>query len=252
MTDIASHRGGAALWPENSRLAFEQTALLPVEQIEFDVQIASDGELVIFHDTTLDRVTNGHGLLQHHTLSELKRLRINNGGGQILTLAEGLELLANTQLILRCELKPGKHLVPYPGIVEKTLNMLEEAQLLNRTVLTSFHLPTVTTVRTVSSSVADSMWLVSDQIISLTSAQDVVMLAERAGIDFVSTHHRILRQGALQALRDNGLRVGAFAVLEDDAIQWAIENCVEVITTDRPDAAIRIRNEIRQTPTVVD
>ena len=50
MTEIASHRGGALLWAENSRLAFEQTAKLPVEQVEFDVHPSRDGRLVVIHD----------------------------------------------------------------------------------------------------------------------------------------------------------------------------------------------------------
>ena len=61
MTDIASHRGGALLWPENSRIAFEQTAKLPVEQVEFDVHPTRDGKLVVIHDDTLDRTTDGKG-----------------------------------------------------------------------------------------------------------------------------------------------------------------------------------------------
>ena len=61
MTDIASHRGGALLWPENSRIAFENTAKLPVEQVEFDVHPTRDGKLVVIHDDTLDRTTDGKG-----------------------------------------------------------------------------------------------------------------------------------------------------------------------------------------------
>ena len=61
MTDIASHRGGALLWPENSRTAFENTAKLPVEQVEFDVHPSRDGGLVVIHDDTLDRTTDASG-----------------------------------------------------------------------------------------------------------------------------------------------------------------------------------------------
>ena len=61
MTEIASHRGGALLWPENSRLAFEQTAKLAVEQVEFDVHPTRDGQLVVIHDDTLERTTDGKG-----------------------------------------------------------------------------------------------------------------------------------------------------------------------------------------------
>ena len=63
MTEIASHRGGALLWAENSRLAFEQTAKLPVAQVEFDVHPSRDGRLVVIHDATLERTTDGAGAL---------------------------------------------------------------------------------------------------------------------------------------------------------------------------------------------
>ena len=74
MTDISSHRGGALLWPENSRIAFENTAKLPVEQVEFDVHPTRDGRLVVIHDDTLDRTTSGRGPVGAQTLAQLKRL----------------------------------------------------------------------------------------------------------------------------------------------------------------------------------
>jgi glycerophosphoryl diester phosphodiesterase len=61
MTEIAAHRGGALLWPENSRLAFENTTRLAVEQVEFDVHFSADRQLVVIHDATLDRTTDGSG-----------------------------------------------------------------------------------------------------------------------------------------------------------------------------------------------
>ena len=57
-TDIASHRGGAFLWPENSALAFRQALALPAEQLELDVHLSADGAVVVIHDATLDRTTD--------------------------------------------------------------------------------------------------------------------------------------------------------------------------------------------------
>ena len=54
-TEIASHRGGAFLWPENSMLAFRNALALPAEQLELDVHLSSDGEAVVMHDHSLDR-----------------------------------------------------------------------------------------------------------------------------------------------------------------------------------------------------
>ncbi|WP_299473152.1 glycerophosphodiester phosphodiesterase family protein [uncultured Roseibium sp.] len=244
MTEIASHRGGAALWPENSETAFRETAKLPVEQIEFDVQLTAEDVPVIFHDATLDRVTDGAGPVGEHTLSELKALEIFNGGGKIMTLEEGLDILAPSHLTLRCEIKPGLDMVPYPGIVEKTLAALSDAGLSERTVVTSFHLPTLTEVRLKEQALKGLIWLVADPILRLTSPQHVADLAKGADVFNVSVRHVLLRGEALPRLRASGLAVGAFAVLDDEAIEWAFGAGVDVFTTDRPDAAVRIREKI--------
>ncbi|MEM7641733.1 MAG: glycerophosphodiester phosphodiesterase family protein [Pseudomonadota bacterium] len=241
MTDIASHRGGAALWPENSEIAFRETVKLGVEQIEFDVQLSADGVPVIFHDATLDRVTDGTGPLAAQTLAELKALNIFRGGGRIMTLDEGLEILAPSHLILRCEIKPSGDLIPYPGIVDKVLAAVIRHGLVDRTVLTSFHLPTLRAVLDRVAPLSDVIWLVSDQIARLTSPAHVATLAAAEGVGAVSLHHRILDGEALATLRGAGLRVGAFGVLEDAAIAKVLQQGVTVFTTDRPDAALRLR-----------
>ena len=63
MTRIAAHRGGAALWPENSLLAFRNAIALGADFIEFDVHLSKDGEVIVIHDPTLERTTNGYGLI---------------------------------------------------------------------------------------------------------------------------------------------------------------------------------------------
>lgn len=244
MTEIASHRGGAALWPENSRLAFEETAKLAVEQIEFDVQLSADGVPMIFHDTELDRVTDGTGPMTDKTLAELNRLSIFDGGGQIMTLAEGLEILAPTHLVLRCEIKPGPEMRPYPGLREATVEMIEAHGLLARTVLTSFHLPTLAELVTDHVAARDKIWLVADPIARLIAPKDVALLARNAGIGHIAPHHQVLRDGLLEVYRAEKLQVGAFAVLEDEAIQWALENALSVFTTDRPDSAVKMRSRL--------
>jgi glycerophosphoryl diester phosphodiesterase len=241
MTEIASHRGGAALWPENSEAAFRGTAGLAVEQIEFDVQMSADGVPVIFHDTDLDRMTDGTGPLADRTLAELKALALAGGGGRILTLEEGLDLLAPTHLGLRCEIKPGPGLVPYPGLLEATLRAIGRRELLGRTVLTSFHLPTLRNAAAGGERAGDLIWLVADPVIALVGPGGLALLSSDAGIDHVAPNHRALRGDALAELRAGGLRVGAFGVLEDDAIDWALRADLTVFTTDRPDAALAIR-----------
>ena len=71
---IFAHRGYSGRFPENTMPAFNEAFLAGVDGIELDVQLSRDGELVIIHDETLDRTTDGHGYVKDHTLSELRQL----------------------------------------------------------------------------------------------------------------------------------------------------------------------------------
>ena len=240
MTEIASHRGGAGLWPENTERAFRETAKLPVEQIEFDVQLSRDGVPVIFHDVTLDRMTNGTGPLADATLAELKALDVR-GGERILTLDEGLDLLAPTHLTLRCEIKPGPDLVPYPGIIRKVLDALAARELTDRCIVTSFHLPTLADVVSMQEPLRGLIWLVADPVLRLTSARHVALLTKDAGVDHVALRCTSISRDVLTALRRADLRVGAFAAHDEIAIINALSLNLSEFTTDHPDLALTVR-----------
>lgn len=100
------HRGACGYEPENTLRSFKKALELGVDAIELDVYCCKSGELVVIHDDTLDRTTNGHGYVQEKTLSELKTLDAGKGE-QIPTLQEVFELV-NRKVIINIELKgPG-------------------------------------------------------------------------------------------------------------------------------------------------
>jgi glycerophosphoryl diester phosphodiesterase len=68
-----AHRGGAALATENTLAAFGLASALGLRYLETDVRLTSDGQLVCFHDATLDRVTDGRGEVRHHDLARVRR-----------------------------------------------------------------------------------------------------------------------------------------------------------------------------------
>jgi glycerophosphoryl diester phosphodiesterase len=243
-TQIAAHRGGADLWPENSEAAFRGAIALGVEQIEFDVQLSADGVPVIFHDATLERMTDGSGPLAERTLAELRALTLT-GGGAILTLDEGLDLLEPSSIVARCEIKPGLAMRPYPGLVGITLAAFEARGMLARAVISSFHLDILRDVAHASAPLRDRLWLVADQIAGLMGAGDIAALARRVDARHIASNQRMLRMGdRLALLRETGLTVSAFAVHEDDAIGWALSEGLPVFTTDRPDTALRLRGQM--------
>ena len=71
---ICAHRGATENHPENTIPAFEEASRLGAQMIEFDVQLTKDGYLVVIHDDTVDRTTNGSGLVESMTLADIKKL----------------------------------------------------------------------------------------------------------------------------------------------------------------------------------
>lgn len=94
---VCAHRGGARKeFPENCIETFENTLTHTPAMLEVDPRYTSDGKIVLMHDATLDRTTNGHGKVADHTLAQLKELRLKDTGGnltpyRIPTLDEALQ-----------------------------------------------------------------------------------------------------------------------------------------------------------------
>ena len=133
---IGGHRGNPAEQPENTLASFASAIELGVDMIECDVHLSSDGELVVIHDHTLDRTTNGTGLVRQHRLAELREL--DAGAGERLPiLAEVCELAREGAVGLCVEIKQIP--IPYPGLEEKLTSQLEDLGMLEQTAVISFH-----------------------------------------------------------------------------------------------------------------
>src|SRR6478736_2939754 len=91
-TLIIGHRGAKGYQPENTLSSFQKALDMKVDGIELDVHLSSDGEIIVFHDETLNRITNGKGDINRYTLSELRDFRIAKEH-QIPTLKEVFDLI---------------------------------------------------------------------------------------------------------------------------------------------------------------
>jgi glycerophosphoryl diester phosphodiesterase len=136
---LIAHRGGPAYQPENTMAAFQQAALDGAGWLEFDVQMTQDGTLVVIHDDTVDRTTDGTGAVAGLTLAEVQALDAGKGErvptfGEVIAFAKerGLGILPEAK-------QPGL----YPGIEEKLVKAIEEAGYLDRTIVQSFSAQTL-------------------------------------------------------------------------------------------------------------
>ncbi|MGM0590849.1 MAG: glycerophosphodiester phosphodiesterase [Halobacteriota archaeon] len=102
---VFAHRGGAARAPENTRLAFERAAP-HVDAIELDVRRCSSGELVVFHDETLDRLTDASGPVATRAWDELRTLTVLDSDETIPRLDDALASIPD-EVAVNVELKTG-------------------------------------------------------------------------------------------------------------------------------------------------
>lgn len=115
---MIGHRGAPKYAPENTLASFKNAAHLGLNWVEFDVQLTKDKELVIFHDDTLERTSNGSGLVIDHTLKEIQRLEAGSWfstefqNEKIPTLIETLPLLQAWGLTPNIEIKCRKNQDP--------------------------------------------------------------------------------------------------------------------------------------------
>jgi glycerophosphoryl diester phosphodiesterase len=135
---VFAHRGGAALRPENTLLAFDHGLSLGADGLEFDVRLSRDGVVVVHHDATLDRTTSGCGPLAALTAEELGRLDagwnfegFRDAAGGVPTLDAVLRRYPAVPLII--ELK-----VNDPELARKTIDALRAARAVDRVALGSF------------------------------------------------------------------------------------------------------------------
>ena len=148
---IFAHRGGMAVRPEQTQLAFDNAVANNLDGFETDVRLTKDEKLIVFHDATVDRTTNGSGKVSDHRVSELKRLdagyHFKDINGQfpyrghqkakVLTFDELLKMYPN--MYINVDLKDAPD--SYEGTVAPT-KMYEDIinnQAQDRVLVTSFY-----------------------------------------------------------------------------------------------------------------
>ncbi len=138
---IVAHRGTPDLQPENTLPSFQLALLQGADALETDLRFTRDDQIVLFHDGTLDRTTNGQGAVQNYTLAELKRYRTRAPNGQlgdapIITLAELIEA-TNAQTPLLLELKDARFVAARDAM--RLIELLDRYDMVQRTAIISFH-----------------------------------------------------------------------------------------------------------------
>ena len=250
-TLVIAHRGGAALRPENTLEAFEHALALGADVLEMDVRATADGAIVVIHDATLERTTDGRGPVSSFTLAELRKLDAGyrwtaDGGRTYPFRGRGVRVPALTEVFERfpearmnIEIKPAD-----PAFAASLCDSIRRAGMTQRVLVASMRDEALDAFRGACPEVATSMgpgearWFLFAHLARLTAATSpraaALQIPYRLG-------ERVLPSAALvAAARGRNLRLHAWTVNDEERLRQLIAMGVDGIITDRPDLLLRL------------
>jgi glycerophosphoryl diester phosphodiesterase len=142
---IIGHRGYSAKYPENTLIAYQAALVAGATMVELDVMFSRDRKIVVIHDTTLSRTTNGHGTVADFTLAELSRLDAgswfdaHSANQHLPELSEVLDLVKDRAYV-NIEIKSNAYESHHPpdAIEKQVIEMLRQKNLLDTGMISSF------------------------------------------------------------------------------------------------------------------
>ena len=236
MVNVVAHRGYSGKYPENTEIAFREALALRVEMIEFDVQLSRDEALIVSHDPTVDRTSDGSGKIAEMTLSEIKALDAGSwfdkafGGQRFLTLRETLDLMDDT-IRLNVHVKASGH--DRQKVVSLTVRELERRNLLHRAFIASDQ-ETIEPIRRVQPAL---------EICNLsTQPKETYIARSRAmGCRILQPGNAQVDRAFVEEAHRYGMEVNPFYADELDEMRRLIACGVDGILTNYPDRLLALR-----------
>jgi glycerophosphoryl diester phosphodiesterase len=221
-----AHRGASGYAPENTRAAFDRAIAMRAAAIETDVQLTADGHLVLLHDGTVDRTSNGHGPVADYTLDELRALDLGGwyapefAGQRVLTVAEFLDDYA-ARIDLCLEIKDPRATAPLVAL-------LATRQILDRVQVTSFYWTALMDARARNPDL-------SLGFLTPTFEDDIVERSIRRGFPQICPHVDRLTARRVARAHERGLNVRAWGVTRRDQAERLFETGADGATCNWPD-----------------
>ena len=248
---VIAHQGGDGLWPGNTMFAFEQAAEMGVDVLEMDMHSTADGVLVLMHDATVERTTDGRGRINDLTLPELKELDAGYDWspdegqsypfrGQGITVPTLEEVFtAFPDYHMNIEIKQAE-----PSIAQPFCQIIREYEMANKVLVASFNQAALDEFREVCPEIATSTG--ESEVITLfalnklfldalysPAAQAIQIPEERSGL-------RILTQRFVDGSQSRNMEVHVWTVNEIEDMERILGTGVEGIITDRPDRLLEL------------
>jgi glycerophosphoryl diester phosphodiesterase len=232
LTKVFAHRGFSGAAPENTLSAFEKAVEAKADGVELDVHLSRDGHVIVMHDETVDRTTDGTGWIKDMTLAKLKQL--DNGSWfhpsfqnePVPTLGEVLERLEGVPVEINIELKNG--IIRYPGLEQKVIAEVERFHVQGRVILSSFRHESLLAVKQARPGMQTGALYACGMV-------DPWVYAKYLGVDAVHPHHLAVTTGMIDGCHRHGIRVRPYTVNEEKEMKRLMDAGADAVITNYPD-----------------
>lgn len=226
--EVIGHRGAAGLEPENTLRSIRKAIEIGVDRVEIDVRVTRDSKLVVIHDETVDRTTNGHGYVKDMTFEEIRKLDAGKGE-KVPTLEEALNLTRG-KVILQIELKVAE-------ATEPTIELIEGSGAEREVVITSFIHSLLKKVHCLNPDIRTGA-------LFFDVREDIFERAIDACAEAIHVYYRNITPKLVEDAHKRGLKVVAWNPDEVGDMKRMISLGVDAIGSNRPDILINLLREM--------
>lgn len=218
------HRGAKGYMSENTLPSIQKALNLNVDGIEIDVHLCKSGELVVFHDFTLDRMTNGTGEIEKQTLSQLQNLLVDDKY-KIPTLTEVLDLI-NAKCLLNIELKGEKTALPTVKLLHQYFD--KGTWTYNDILISSFQRKELEVVYNLDKKMPLGA-------LTKASVNESIRFAKKIHAVAIHPNFALLSKDIVKEAQKESFKVNAWTVNDYESIQRIKSYGVDAIISDFPD-----------------
>ena len=233
---VIAHRGWSDIAPENTLVSFEKALTLPVEATECDVHLTRDGHVVVMHDPTVDRTTNGSGAIAEMTLEEIRGLDAGSwkgseyAGEKVPLLSELLALIRG-KVLLALEIKAEE-------IPTQVVKEIRKADATRDVAIISFSFETCQAVRAIEPRLPVCFLCLGVQPGDDAGAWELTEKVLAGGLQGMSCLHHGVTPELRRATKKRGLSLWAWTMDDEASLQAMIDVGVDTVTSNKPDLAL--------------
>lgn len=249
---IIAHRGASASAPENTLAAFKQALTDGADMLELDVQQTRDSELVIIHDQTIDRTTNGNGKVKDFTYRQLEQFDAGSWFEHgrfpfehIPRLQDVIDILDSTTKLL-LEIKEGSDI--YPNIEYHVVDCIERNHLQDRVIIKSFADDVLNSVRRLNRSLPLlKVFVCQLPIVKIVIERGIAFgSVMNKNVQYLQPHWIALTERFVEAAHEKGLKVFVWNVNTESRMKTMIELGLDGIETDHPGLLRKLLQETEE------